>query len=390
MQRCYYHPKLEAISHCLRCKLTICFHCLEDDLCPECGKMRRFVKHGYTGAEPPRLAATPEPKRSITMELMLDRLQKQVLADSEPSLRPAAAMKLPRKLSASTSESRFGRALRPHEGLIDTEAQAGRKGMRRTRPAKTRYAMAYGFLMPSVSPLIRVSRSPISRMAAMLLVAFSLGAFFARQGAVSATVPAAEAPIVQDVASELAEIAPARQVEVHFKPVYIHVPVRQAAPREVARPQAIPPRAAVPARPAAAVVSTPAQAPVQVRPVAELSQNVRYSIASRQKFAPEAAALPAPLPAGPAKLEVSYPHAGNILRSTPVVRVKVDNPGRLALVNLAIDGTPVKAVPQISDTIEVAFDTTAFPNGDHTLQVLAMEQEGKVIASQTIPITIRN
>ncbi|MNT49107.1 hypothetical protein D3C72_1859360 [compost metagenome] len=58
--------------------------------------------------------------------------------------------------------------------------------------------------------------------------------------------------------------------------------------------------------------------------------------------------------------------------------------------NLAIDGAPLKAVPQISEFIEVPFDSTAFKNGEHTLQILAMEVDGKVISSQTIPITIRN
>jgi len=373
MQRCYYHPKIEAINLCTSCKLMVCFHCVEEDLCPECAKLKRFVQRGYSGAEPPRLIEPPPAKRSITMELMLDRLQRQVLGDDAASVRPDAALKLPRK-------------------LIDTEAKAGksRKRKRSSAPARTRQPMAYGFLMPSVSPLIRVSRSPISRMAVLMLVAFSLGTFFARQNSVSATVPPAEPEAVEsfDVAMDEA-IAPQAPVEVQFKPVYIHVPVRQSTPLE-ATPRAGMPAPSRPtaqaARPAALPVE-PAAAPAAA-PVAPRAMS--YPIASRQKFASVEETLPTPAPLGPTKVDLAFPHPGNIVRSTPIVRVRVENPGKLAIVNLALNGTPIKAVPQISELIEVPFDTTAYRNGDHTLQILAMEVDGTVISSQQIPITIRN
>ncbi len=378
MQRCYYHPKIEAISHCTSCKLTVCFHCVEDGLCPECGKLKRFVQRGYSGAEPPRLIEPPAPKRSITMELMLDRLQQQVLGDARTSARPEAALKLPRK-------------------LIDTEAPAGqkRKAKGRSGPAKTRRAMSYGFLMPSVAPLVRVSRSPISRMALLMLVAFSLGTFFARQNSVSATVPPAEIPIVEeaDLTSDNAgdDRSVQSNVEIQYKPVYIHVPVRQA------KPLASTPRAGMPAARAAAPAPAPVRpapaAVAQETPVAAAPKAMSYPIASRQKFAameetPAPAATPEPSAA--ARLELAFPHAGNTVRMTPMIRVKVQNPGKLALVNLAVDGKPIKAVPQIAELIEVPFDSTAFKNGEHTLQILAMEANGEVISSQMIPITIRN
>jgi hypothetical protein len=364
MQRCYYHPKIEAISLCTGCKLTVCFHCVEEDLCPECAKLKRFVQRGYSGAQPPRLIETPAPKRSITMELMLDRLQRQVLGESRPSARPDAALKLPSK-------------------LINTEARAGqkRKSLRKPLAVKTRRPMAYGFLMPSVAPLVRVSRSPISRMALLMLVAFSLGTFFARQGSVSATVPPAEIPEVAQAAPALSEEPAQTPVAVQFKPVYIHVPVRQSQPL-VSTPRAgMPtPVRAVPAE------SRPAPRPDAAAPSKALS----YPIASRQKFAPVEAPAAAPVSAAPAKLDVAFPHPGNTVRSTPMIRIRVENPSKLALVNLALDGKPIKAIPQISDLIEIPFDSTTFKNGDHTLQILAMEVDGAVISSPPVPITIRN
>lgn len=382
MQRCYYHPKIEAIGQCAGCKLLVCFHCIEDNLCPECAKLKRFVLRGYSGAEPPKLVEPPQPKRSITMELMIERLQKQVFGESRPSARPEASLKLPGK-------------------LIDSEAPAGarrsgKRSLRRRAAVKTRQPMAYGFLMPSVAPLVKVSRSPISRMAVLMLVAFSLGAFFARQNSVSATVPPAETPIVEEVDLELNEetLAP-RAVEVHYKPVYIHVPVRQNQALPVTARAAVPvPPAAAPAAPAPAPAQAvpAAKAPATETPAAIVAKPMSYPIASRQKFAPvaEPAATASVAAAEPARLDLAYPHPGNILRATPVIRVRVINPGKLALVNLALDGTPIKAVPEISDLIEVPFDSTAYKNGEHTLQILAMEVDGKVISSQTIPVTIRN
>ena len=224
-----------------------------------------------------------------------------------------------------------------------------------------------------------------------MLVAFSLGTFFARQNSVSATVPPAETPIVEEFDVETpAELEDSKTVEIQYKPVYIHVPVRQA------KPLAVTPRAAMPAPARAAAAPAPAPAsPAQPaiapeKPQAAVAKPMSYPIASRQKFAAVEEVAPTPGPTGAAKLELTFPHAGNTVRSTPLIRVRVENPGKLALVNLALDGTPIKAVPQISDVIEVPFDSTAYKNGEHTLQILAMEVDGKVISSQTIPITIRN
>lgn len=359
MQRCYYHPKIEAIAHCQGCKMTICCHCVEADLCPDCAKLRRFVQRGFSGARPPRLVEPPAPKRSVTMELMLDRLQRQVFSESESQHRPD---KLPRK-------------------LIDKEARAGspRRNLKKTS-VKARQPMAYGFLMPSVAPLIRVSRSPISRMAVLMLIAFSLGTFFARQGSVSATVPSAEAPMAHPIEQELEPRDP-QAVSVQYKPVYIHVPVRQG------QTLVSTPRAGMPAAVRPAAAPRAAEAPVSPKAAT-------YPIASRQKFAPapEAAqdSLPAPEAALPSRLEVAFPHPGNIVRSTSMIRVRVSNPGKLALVNLALDGKPIKAVPEIAELLEVPLDTTAFQNGDHALQILAMEVDGTIRSSETVPITIRN
>lgn len=373
MPRCYYHPKIEAVALCQGCKMTVCCHCLENDLCPECAKLRRFVQRGYSGDRPPRLVEPAPARRSVTMELMLERLQRQVFADDAATARPAG-LGLPRK-------------------LIDTEARAGKsrggksqagkpqRGELRKAPVKARRGMSYGFLMPSVAPLIRVSRSPISRMAVLMLIAFSLGTFFARQGSVSATV--AETDASRQATEVLEAPIQAAPVSVQYKPVYIHVPVREG--------QALvsTPRAGMPAAQRAAV--TPAAQRQVAAPAAPAAPSMAYPIASRQKFAPEASASQPVLEAAqPASLDLAFPHPGNIVRSTSTLRVRIANPGKLALLNLAVDGQPIKAIPEISENLEVPFDTTAFANGDHAIQILAMEADGTIRSSQTVPVTIRN
>ncbi len=245
MQTCYNHPKLQAVAHCRRCKLPTCCHCVEDLYCPDCIKLQRYLALGRTSDRKPQLIETPK-RRSVTMELMIQRLQRQAFDADAASLNP------PRRSTP-----------------------------RRTKPAvKSRQGLSYGLLMPGIAPLVKVSRSPISRFAALALVAFSLGAFFSQ----TRTTYAEPAPPAEEVAYEetAAEPAPTPvEVRTHYKPVYIYVNTPQAAPPTYRIPTPAPtvvPRALIgyapaiaPAKPAAAPpAAAPATAPAEDEP--ELDQ----------------------------------------------------------------------------------------------------------------------
>lgn len=192
MRTCYQHNKIEAVDHCRRCKLPVCFHCVEDLYCPDCVKLQRYVQLGRTGARKPQLVETPT-VRSKTMELMIKRLQAQAFD-------PDAA-------------SRADAAPRP-------AAKAATKPTRRPTPnrtIKTRKPLGYGLLLPGVSPFIKVTRSPLSRLAMVAVTAFGLGAFFAHPRSTYAE----PAPAVAEVAPVESGLAPEPEVRVHYKPVYI-------------------------------------------------------------------------------------------------------------------------------------------------------------------------
>lgn len=232
MQTCYNHPKLQAVAHCRRCKLPTCCHCVEDLYCPDCIKLQRYLALGRTSDRRPQLVETPK-RRSMTMELMIQRLQRQAFDADAASLNP------PRRPTAR-------------------KIKAG---------VKTKQGLSYGLLMPGIAPLVKVSRSPISRFAALALVAFSLGAFFSQ----TRTTYAEPAPVAQaEVEQEFVEPAPAPvEVRTHYKPVYIYVNTPQAAPATYRVPTPAPtvmPRAMIGYAPAVAPVQTaakPAAAPIQ-------------------------------------------------------------------------------------------------------------------------------
>ncbi|MBO9542090.1 hypothetical protein J7643_16000 [bacterium] len=199
MRTCYQHAKIEAVAHCRRCKLPVCFHCVEDQYCPDCVKMQRYLHLGRTGARKPQLVETPT-VRSKTMELMIQRLQAQAFdadAASLPDSKPV------RRASAK-------------------------------RPIKTRTPLRYGMLLPGVSPFIKVTRSPLSRLAMVAVTAFGLGAFFAHPR----TTYAEPAPVVAETVSTEAALQPEPEVRVHYKPVYIYLDEKApaAAPAPIAAP----------------------------------------------------------------------------------------------------------------------------------------------------------
>ncbi|HEY9897617.1 MAG TPA: hypothetical protein V6D00_00420 [Pantanalinema sp.] len=202
MRTCYQHAKIEAVAHCRRCKLPVCFHCVEDQYCPDCVKLQRYIHLGRTGARKPQLVETPV-VRSKTMELMIQRLQAQAF-DPDAASRPG---------------SRPARRAAPKRAI------------------KTRTPLRYGMLLPGISPLIKVTRSPLSRLAMVAVTAFGLGAFFAHPR----TSYAEPAPAVAQAAPAATALAPEPEVRVHYKPVYIYLDEKApAAARQAARPAVAP------------------------------------------------------------------------------------------------------------------------------------------------------
>lgn len=221
MQTCFQHPKIEAVAHCRRCKLPACCHCIEDLYCPDCVKLQRYLALGHSGARKPQLIETPK-RRSLTMELMIQRLQRQAFDADAASVTPTK-----------------------------------RSTPRRATPGvKTRQGLSYGLLMPGIAPLVKVSRSPISRFAALAIVAFSLGVFFSQTRTTYAEpAPAVEAAYEEEAAEPIAQPV---EVRTHYKPVYIYVNT----------PTAVPPAYRIPSpaptvMPRALIGYAPAIAPVQ-------------------------------------------------------------------------------------------------------------------------------
>lgn len=200
MRTCYFHPRIEAIAQCRSCKLPSCFHCLEDQYCPECVKLRRYIELGYSGPRRPRLVETP-PVRSRTMELMIQRLQVHA---------------------------------------VDADA-ASLRGARRPEPKKplkikTRKRVGYGLLLPGLAPMIKVTRSPLSQAAMVAMAVFGLSSFFAqphRTMAEPIQAPVAEVQPVDTQPIDTREMPAMRVAPTSYQAAYVYV---NQAPRPVSTP----------------------------------------------------------------------------------------------------------------------------------------------------------
>lgn len=194
MRTCYYHPKLEAVANCRSCKLPSCFHCLENEYCPECVKLRRYIELGYSGPRRPNLVPTPR-VRSKTMELMIQRLQVHAVDADAAS----------RKYSKSTSPR---------------------------KPIKMRKPVGFGLLLPGLAPMIKVTRSPLSQIALVAVAVFGLSTFFAQPHKTMAE-PVAPAPVAEAEAPLTLELAPIRTSPIRYRPVFVFV---NQAPAAIATP----------------------------------------------------------------------------------------------------------------------------------------------------------
>lgn len=333
-QTCVQHPKIEAVAHCKRCKLPVCCHCVEDLYCPECIKLQRYVALGHSGRKPQLVETVAT--RSRTMELMIARLQAQAF---DPD-------------AASIAESR-----QPKSASL----------RRKPKRIKTRSGLGYGLLLPGIAPFVRVTRSPMSRMALLLAAAFGLGTYFAHPR----TTLAEPGPAHEQAAVMAASAAPAPEptVRTHYKPIYIFVGTERLA-------------------------STTYQRPAYVAPVQAPRVLTRQMIAYAPAIAlpvPAAAPVVAPSAApAPATLAVAFPSSGGTMRATSYVKVHVSHPERLKEVSVSLDGKPVQTAPTIAKNIEVPVDTSMIPNGDHTLEIVATQDDGEVITSKDVPVSIYN
>ena len=385
MQSCYQHPKLEAVAHCRRCKLPVCCHCRDGEYCPDCTKLNRYFELGYSGRQQPKLIE-PVVMKSRTKELMIQRLQAQAYDADAASIR---------------------------------DAKAGKRPSPRRKPIKTRQDVSYGPLLPGLSPLIRVTRSPWSLAAAIAVTAFGLGSFFTHPRTTYAEPnrPATAAP-----AEPTVEMAPVQVGHSAEPPVGLRMPPAIGlhpaawertfvAYRQTAVPLQ-PTKAVRPLLPhyapafATAAGPTPAQL-AQKAPTASVSPHVmaaawravvrRHTVVTEPlktwdapPATPEAVATPVAARVPAPKVEIAFPSPGGTIRSTSYVQVRIDKPAHLKEVFLMVDGHPAPATLVARSALEVPLDTTNFRNGDHFLKVIAHQEDGQVVSSDEVPVAIVN
>lgn len=332
MQSCYKHPKLHAVIQCRKCKIPVCCHCVQDDYCPDCFKQVSFIRKGQATTPKPTLVETPV-VRSRTMDLVIQRLHRQAF---DPD--------------AASREKRQAR------DVIRQVQMAKKKPVVKGRQVvKTREPMHYGFLMPSVSPLVKVTRSPFSRMAAVAVAFFALGMVFA-QTRLSYAEPVSPVPVAQPVAEQPAVTAAPAEVT-HYKPVYIFVNNPKAA------------------------AQAPAAAPAQAiaRPV---QQQVAYRPATAP--APVSARFEEP------RVAVSYPTADSTLSGMGYLQVHVTHPEQVRNFKVMVDDQSLMAADAVGSELKIPFDTTQVENGAHTVKVIATSTSGQLALTPEIPVSILN
>lgn len=382
MPTCYQHPKLEAVGQCRRCKLQVCCHCRDGEYCPDCVMLNRYVELGYTGRQKPRLIEMPE-VRSKTKELMIARLQAAAFDPDAASI---------------------------------AEAKSGKRPLPRRQPLKTHQPLGYGAMMPGLSPLIRVTRSPWSRAAAIAVTAFGLGSFFAHP---RTTLAEPVGRVAQAQPAETLEMAP---VHVGRKPE-VPLGLRMPPPIRALRPSSVGTQlayhqVAAPLRPAIQLAApqlisryspaialpmaalNPPQAPAEKPGAAVPAPTERVATPQMRVTVPiQTWAAPKVVAAPPAErltrieaphVAIAFPSPGGTLRATSYVQVRISNPAHLKEVFLMLDGHPVPATLMAKKAIDVPLDTTSVRNGDHYIQVIAHQEDGNVVHSDEIPIAIFN
>ena len=78
------------------------------------------------------------------------------------------------------------------------------------------------------------------------------------------------------------------------------------------------------------------------------------------------------------------------MRLTSYIKVRVQDPGAVSVLSVAVDGKTVGKTDTVRGQTEIPVDTTTLANGNHELQVLAMTQSGGMIPAAGVPISVFN
>lgn len=402
---CFYHSKVEATGACRRCMIPICDECSRERYCPECHKMAMYMRQGYSGSRQPNLVAQDNERRaSLTRQLMINRLARNVLDD----------------LSSSQSPSSRGSSRAPRR-------RSAKKHPKPVAPvAASVLALVAAFSLGTV-----FSRPPAQAVAgarAGSAAIASVADVQDRAEATSDTLAALDSPgeamaaRAYDDAGDSSE--PGHAAKAHRPAIsYAAVPenrlvaqdsaMERPASRDVrtgAAPDGFAPTGAVPGLPRAAT-RAPGQRGRAVLQALVAQAQPPQTVPGEEALVPELPAAPVDFPAlrppaappqstrGQAAanhadarpaVAVSWPVAGNTLRMTSYVKVRVTNPDRVSVLDVTVDGKPFAPVHEIAARTEIPVDTTRLPNGDHRLQVMAMTESGDIITSEAVPITVLN
>jgi len=89
----------------------------------------------------------------------------------------------------------------------------------------------------------------------------------------------------------------------------------------------------------------------------------------------------------PPILEITYPPEGEYIRGAITVSVDASDPSGIEKVEFYIDGSPV--FTDYDHPYECVWDTTGYPDGTHTIKVIAYDKVGNV-AEREVTITVDN
>ncbi|MBM3260457.1 MAG: hypothetical protein FJY99_12020 [Candidatus Sericytochromatia bacterium] len=263
----------------------------------------------------------------------------------------------------------------------------------RTRSVTRRLVTARAERLASAQGARRRSKgdTTLGWAVAALVAAFVLGRTWGGSQETPATDPPAPAPIATEVAAQREEASrvpdePSPQArDVVRDAVYIPSasPEARIAPRGPARPAMTAERfealidariAAAAQRAAAGRITVPTGDVLQIAPAAE-----------PPAAAPTQAAEPA---AG--SVSLAWPTAGNTLRYTTYIKVRLDKPQAFRLLQVAVDGRAVVSETRLSAQMEVPLDTTGLEDGPHKIRLYAWTHGGRHQASEPVDVEITN
>lgn len=225
---------------------------------------------------------------------------------------------------------------------------------------------------------------------AALLAAFVLGRTWGGSQESTAPAPQAPAPVATETVAETMIQPRAATVPAPADTVYAPSgePVSRPAPRVANRPALTAERfeALIDARVAAAVRRATAAKPaaVEAERIADPRREPPQALASVPEEAPREQARTT------GNVALNWPTAGNTLRYTTFLKVRLDNPQAFRLLQVAVDGRAVVSETRLSAQMEVPLDTTGIEDGTHRIRLYAWTHEGRHQASEPVEVEIAN